>query len=67
MANTAPPLFLASFLITFFLTLVTGVVLLKLGFCALDDKSKYPIGLTPSEATPLNSNSTPHSDKQTTS
>jgi len=57
MSNTAPPLFLASFLITFFLTILIGAVLLKLNFCNLNDKSTYPVGTAApaglSEATPL--------------
>jgi len=55
MSNTAPPLFLASFLLTFFFTLLIGGLLLKFGHCALDDKSTFPIGTTTtsSEATPL--------------
>jgi len=50
MSNTAPPLFLASLLITFFLTLFIGGALLKLGHCTLNDKSTFPIGTTPSSA-----------------
>jgi hypothetical protein len=58
MSNTAPPLFLASFLLTFFFTLFIGGILLKFGHCALNDKSTFPIGTTApttglSEATPL--------------
>jgi len=58
MTNTAPPLLLASFLLTFAITCLLGGLLLKLGFCNLNDQSTYPIGLTApgtkiSEATPL--------------
>jgi len=58
MSNSAPLVFLASYLLVFIVTGVIGGLLFKLGFCNLDDKSKYPLGTAApataiSEPTPL--------------
>jgi hypothetical protein len=58
MSNSAPPLFLASFFLIFAITCLIGGLLVKFGYCNLDDKSTFPIGTNApasgiSEATPL--------------